>query len=80
MRHAFRNRSAQPAVMVIVTTNRIGRFFLETGTPMGPDGPDAGPPSAEQLERFLAISERHGHWIATLDENAAVGLSLPIPR
>src|SRR5436190_871280 len=32
-KHAFRNRSAQPAVMIIVSTATIGRFFREVGTP-----------------------------------------------
>jgi hypothetical protein len=29
------------------------------------------------IERFLATAERYGHWTATPDENAEVGLTLP---
>lgn len=65
--HAWRNPSrAETAVMIIVTTARIGRFFREV----------AGPPSDEVLERFLETSERYGYWNATPEENAEVGLEL----
>ena len=32
-KHAWRNRSPEPAVTIVVTTPRIGRFFREVGTP-----------------------------------------------
>jgi quercetin dioxygenase-like cupin family protein len=64
-RHAFRNRSQQPAVNLILTTERIGRFFREI----------AGPPSDEAIQRFLATAERYGYWNATPEENAELGLT-----
>lgn len=76
-KHAFRNRSAEPAVMFIVTTPRMGRFFEEVGTPAGLGTHPAGPPSPEALRHFLAIAERYGYWNATPEENARVGLVLP---
>jgi len=60
-RHAWRNASVDPAVMILVSTNRIGRFFQEVAT---------GP------ERFLEISERYGYWNATPEENAEIGVGL----
>src|SRR5919108_4342558 len=39
-KHAFRNPTRHPAVMIIVSTNKIGRFFQEIGTPFAPG---AGP-------------------------------------
>jgi quercetin dioxygenase-like cupin family protein len=66
-KHAWRNPSSDdPAVMIIVSTARIGRFFREV----------AGPPSQAVIQRFLETSERYGYWNATPEENAAVGLEL----
>jgi len=76
-RHAFRNGDRDPAVSLIVTTGRIGRFFREVGTPVGPDGAAAWPPHAEAIQRLLRVAERYGYWNATTSENAAVGLALP---
>jgi HD-GYP domain-containing protein (c-di-GMP phosphodiesterase class II) len=42
-RHAFRNRSREPAVATVVSTARIGRFFREVGTPVGPGAPTRVP-------------------------------------
>ena len=61
VRHAWRNRSRHAAVMHLVTTATIGRFFREIAADPG---------------RFLAISERYGYWNATPDENAVVGLQI----
>jgi quercetin dioxygenase-like cupin family protein len=69
--HAWRNRSAAPAVSLIVTTQRIARFFREVAGAGG-----AGGPSQEEARRFLAVAERYGYWNATPEENAAVGLAL----
>jgi uncharacterized RmlC-like cupin family protein len=70
-RHAFRNRGTEPAVAFIVTTSRLGRFFEEFANTV------SGPPSAEAVTRFLEIADRYGHWNATPQENAAVGIDLP---
>jgi quercetin dioxygenase-like cupin family protein len=74
--HAFRNRSREPAVMILVATARIGRFFQETGTPLAAGRMAAGPPSGEAIERFLEIAERYGYWNASPAENAAVGVAI----
>ena len=76
--HAFRNLSEVPAVMLIVTTPRIARFFREVGTPATPDAAST-PPSPAALERFLAVSARYGYWNASPEENARIGLALPTP-
>ena len=53
------------------------RFFREVGAPAGTG---ATPPSPETVERFMRTAERYGHWLATPEENAEVGLTLPAPR
>lgn len=73
-RHAFRNRSTEPALAIIVTTARLGRFLGEVGTPVAPGQPSKWPPEEEAVRRLLATAERYGHWNATPEENAAVGL------
>ena len=55
-KHAFRNRSSEPAVMIVTTTSRIGRFFREVASP---------PAGGDPLLHFLATSERYGYWNAT---------------
>src|SRR3954451_4917054 len=59
--HAWRNFSADPAVMLFISTNRIGHFFKEVAADPG---------------RFLEISERYGYWNATPEENAKIGVPL----
>jgi quercetin dioxygenase-like cupin family protein len=75
VRHGFRNRSKDPVVQLITTTSRLGRFFQEIGRDVTP-GERVSPPSADDIQRFLQIAGRYGYWIATPEENAAVGISL----
>jgi quercetin dioxygenase-like cupin family protein len=63
-RHAWRNHGREPAVMTLISTNRIGRFFREIAAPV--DDPVA---------HFLSTAQRYGYWNATPEENAAVGLA-----
>jgi quercetin dioxygenase-like cupin family protein len=35
-------------------------------------------PSVGTIRHFLETAERYGHWLATSDENARLGISLPI--
>jgi quercetin dioxygenase-like cupin family protein len=64
VRHAWRNRSGQAAVMYVVTTATMAGFFREV---------------AASPDEFLAISARYGYWNATPEENAAIGITVPAP-
>ena len=66
--HAFRNRSSQPAVSLIVTTMKIARFFREV----------AGRPSGDRIDHFLETAERYGYWNAAPEMNAELGLLPPV--
>ena len=55
-KHAFRNHSSEPAVMIVTTTSRIGRFFREVASP--PAGSDPLLHFLRDL-RALRILERH---------------------
>jgi quercetin dioxygenase-like cupin family protein len=73
--HAHRNITDEPAVDLIVTTARLGRFFAEVGRPVT----DAlGPPTAEEVANFIAVSEKYGYVLGTPEENAAVGITMPV--
>lgn len=74
-KHAFRNRSQHPVIQLIITTSKLGRFFQEVGRPVTLDE-KVGTPSPDEIRRFLKIAERYGYWLATPEENAAVGISL----
>ncbi len=76
-KHAWRNPSRQPAVMIVVSTSKMGRFFQEVGTPVNPGQQPSGPPSADRIRHLFETTERYGYWIASPDENARVGLVLP---
>jgi len=77
-RHAFRNRSREPSVAIIVTTARLGRFLREVGDPIEPGLPGAWPPTQEAAQRLLATADRYGHWNATPEENAQFGVHLDL--
>jgi quercetin dioxygenase-like cupin family protein len=72
--HAHRNVSHDPAVDLLITTARLGRFFQDVGKP-ATDPPQ--PPSAEDVAHFIATSVRYGYTLGTPEENKAVGIDLP---
>lgn len=75
VKHAFRNRTGEPYVSLIVSTPKMGRFLREIGVPL-PAGPDRDPPSEDRIRHFLNTSAKYGYWNAGPDENAEIGLSL----
>jgi quercetin dioxygenase-like cupin family protein len=73
--HAHRNVTDQPAIDLIVTTARLGRFFAEVGRPVTES---LAPPTAEELANFIAVSERYGYVLGTPEENVAVGITMSL--
>jgi len=71
--HAWRNDTSEPVTDLIVTTKRMGEFFLETTRPTRAPGA----PSPEYLARMAAVAATYGYWLASPEENAAVGIELP---
>jgi uncharacterized RmlC-like cupin family protein len=68
-RHAWRNVSSEPNVALIITTPKLGRYFLEAGRPLSAA---RQPITSEDIARLAAISAKFGYWDATPEENAAV--------
>jgi Cupin domain len=74
-KHAHRNPSNGPVVELATSTPRLGRFFQEVARPLAAGRPT--PPTPEDLERFARIAAKYQHWLASPEENAAVGIQVP---
>lgn len=74
-KHGFRNKSSEPSVQLVTTTSKLGRFFQEIGRSINPDK-SVTPPSPDELQHFIKISERYSYWLASPEENAAAGIQL----
>jgi quercetin dioxygenase-like cupin family protein len=71
--HAHRNVSGEPAVDLIITSARLGRFFREVGRPgTGPTSPR----TPEELAHFVALAAKYGYTLGSPEDNAAVGIDL----
>lgn len=73
--HAHRNVSDKAAVDLIITTARMGRLFREIGRPVTET---PMPVTPEALAHFMEVSARYGVRLGTREENAAVGIDLPV--
>jgi quercetin dioxygenase-like cupin family protein len=74
VKHALRNSSSAPAILLLATTPNIYGFFLELGKPFHPDQP-AGPSTPEDIQRLLTLAAKYNYWVASPQENAAIGLT-----
>jgi uncharacterized cupin superfamily protein len=71
VKHAWRNSSQAPATMICVTTTKLARFLEEIAIPAD----DTSSPDAH-ASRFFKLVREHGYWLASPEENAAVGLAI----
>jgi len=74
VRHALRNTSPTTVTLLLTTTPNIYRFFRELGKPFHPDQP-LGPPTPQDMQRLLDLAAKHNYWMASPQENEAIGLS-----
>lgn len=70
LRHAWRNTSGTDVVMLCVTTMRLGRFLRDIAIDSGDADPQAG------AQRFLKLVQEYGYWLASPEQNAAIGLDI----
>ena len=70
VKHVVRNSSDRPADLIVATNNRLARFFYEAGRPARP-GLELSPPTDDDIQRLIRVSQAFGYWIATPAENAA---------
>jgi quercetin dioxygenase-like cupin family protein len=69
-KHAWKNSSQIAASMICVTTTKMARFLREISIST------AGSVPEEETERFLKLVRANGYWLASPEENAAVGLEI----
>ena len=75
VKHALRNTSSVPATLIVVTTSKLYEFFREVSKPFDPNH-QPGPQTPEEIKIFLGIVARYGYWVASLEDNAAIGIRL----
>src|ERR1700735_60469 len=75
VRHAVRNTSPSPLTSIIVTKQELYSFFRELARPFDPNRPPA-PPTPEEMQQLFSVAEKYEYWLASRDENAAIGISL----
>jgi uncharacterized RmlC-like cupin family protein len=75
VKHAWRNTSSGPAVQLITTTPKLGRFLQEVGRPVTAEAPLL-PPSPDDFQHFMRVAAKYSYWLGSPAENAAVGIVL----
>jgi hypothetical protein len=70
VRHAVRTTD-QSADLFLATNGRLARYFSEAGRPASPSV-DPLPPTPEQIQRMIRVSQAYGYWIASPAESAAL--------
>jgi hypothetical protein len=75
VKHALRNGSSVPTTLALVTKSELYAFFRELAKPFDPDQrPDS--PTPEAMQELFELAAKHGYWMASPEENAAIGISL----
>lgn len=75
VKHALRNADDGTVRAILISKTGIHDFFRELAQPFDSDfTPNQGSP--KELEALFAAAARHGYWIASPGENAAIGIFL----
>ena len=75
VKHALRNRSSLPVTLALVTKSHLYAFFRELAKPFDPNQRPA-PLTPEETQELFEVAAKYGYWMASPDENAAIGLSI----
>jgi quercetin dioxygenase-like cupin family protein len=70
VKHALRNGSEKTADIVLATNNRFAGFLTEAGR-SATLGTAFAPPSPEDIQRVIRVSQDYGYWNASPAESAA---------
>jgi hypothetical protein len=58
-----------------VSKQELYSFFGELARPFDPNRPPA-PPTPEEMQHLFSAAEKYKYWLASREENAAIGISL----
>ena len=75
VRHALRNTSSSPITSITVSKQELYSFFRELARPFDPKRPPARP-TPEEIRHLFSVAEKYEYWLASPDENSAIGISL----
>ena len=75
VRHALRNTSPRTITSITVSKQELYSFFRELARPFDPNMPPL-PPTPEEIQQLFSVAEKYEYWLASPDENAAIGISL----
>ena len=59
----------------VVSNQELYSFFRELARPFDPNRLPA-PPTPEEMQQLFSVAEKYEYWLASPDENAAIGISL----
>ncbi len=76
VKHALRNSSSSECALLVTTQGSLFNFFRAVAQPLQP-GHEPAPPSPEVMQQLFAAADRYRYWMASPEENAAIGLALP---
>ena len=71
VKHAVRNAGQKTADIVLATNNRFASFLGEAGRSAAP-GAVFTPPTSEDIQRLMRVSQAYGYWNASPAESAAI--------
>jgi quercetin dioxygenase-like cupin family protein len=74
VKHALRNSSDVPVTLAVVTKSELYQFFREAAKPFDSNQRPA-PRTPQALKDLVAVAAKYGYWIASPEENAAIGLT-----
>ena len=75
VRHALRNASPGPTTSITVSKQELHSFFRELARPFDPSRSSA-PPTPEEMQQLFSLAENYEYWLASPEENAAIGISM----
>jgi quercetin dioxygenase-like cupin family protein len=74
-KHALRNGSSLPVTLALVTKSRLYALFRELARPFDSNQRPT-PPTSEAIQELFAVAAKYGYWLASPEENAAIGLRM----
>ncbi|MGI4757001.1 MAG: cupin domain-containing protein [Janthinobacterium lividum] len=76
VKHALRNSFDKPCTIVLIANGTLYDFFRRVVVPGVPNEPQL-PLTAGQMQEFVGAAARYDYWMASPEENSAIGLHLP---